>query len=169
LYAVQAYLGYAYALAGRDAEAMPLLGASATVDRGLHPVLRVTLQGEAHLLAGRVDQAQQCLNRALALADGEEHGSRAWTLRLAAEVALASGPGHTDQARIRYEEALALGVGMGMRPLQAHCHLGLGKLYRRIGRVDESRAELATTVAMVREMKMAHWLPEAERELAGAT
>jgi class 3 adenylate cyclase/tetratricopeptide (TPR) repeat protein len=74
LYVIQAYLGYAYALAGRDAEAMPLLGASATVDRGLHPVLRVTLQGEAHLLAGRVDQAQQCVDRALGLAAG---GSRA--------------------------------------------------------------------------------------------
>jgi tetratricopeptide (TPR) repeat protein len=128
----------------------------------------VTLQGEAHLLAGRVDQAQQCMDRALALADGEEHGSRAWTLRLAAEVALASGPEHADRARIRYEEALALGDGMGMRPLQAHCHLGLGKLYRRIGRVDEARAELRAAIAMLREMRMAHWLPEAERELAEA-
>ncbi|HZO25514.1 MAG TPA: tetratricopeptide repeat protein [Chloroflexota bacterium] len=54
-----------------------------------------------------------------------------------------------------------------MRPLQAHCHLGLGKLYRRIGRPDEARAELATAVAMLREMGMAFWLPEAEGELAG--
>ena len=53
-----------------------------------------------------------------------------------------------------------------MRPLQAHCHLGLGKLYRRIGRLDEARAELATAVAMLREMGMAFWLPEAEAELA---
>jgi hypothetical protein len=52
-----------------------------------------------------------------------------------------------------------------MRPLQAHCHLGLGKLYRRTGRLDESGAELATAVAMLREMGMAFWLPAAEREL----
>jgi len=52
-------------------------------------------------------------------------------------------------------------------PLQAHCHLGLGKLYCRMGRLDEARAELATAVAMLREMGMASWLPEAERELAG--
>jgi hypothetical protein len=55
-----------------------------------------------------------------------------------------------------------------MRPLQAHCHLGLGKLYRRTGRLDEARAELATAVAMLRDMGMAFWLPEAEREMAEA-
>jgi hypothetical protein len=55
-----------------------------------------------------------------------------------------------------------------MRPIQAHCHLGLGKLYRRTGRFDEARAELQTAVAMLREMGMAFWLPEAERELAEA-
>jgi hypothetical protein len=55
-----------------------------------------------------------------------------------------------------------------LRPLQAHCHLGLGKLYRRIGRPDQARAELATAVVMLREMEMAFWLPEAERELAAA-
>ena len=51
---------------------------------------------------------------------------------------------------------------------QAHCHLGLGKLYRRKGRLDEARAELQPAVAMLREMGMAFWLPEAEPELAGA-
>ena len=55
-----------------------------------------------------------------------------------------------------------------MRPLQAHCHLGLGKLCRRIGRLDEARAELATAVTMLREMEMTFWLPEAETELAQA-
>ena len=55
-----------------------------------------------------------------------------------------------------------------MRPLQAHCHLGLGRLHRQAGRLDEARAELATAVAMLREMGMAFWLPEAERELAEA-
>jgi hypothetical protein len=55
-----------------------------------------------------------------------------------------------------------------MRPLQAHCHLGLGKLYRRIGRLDEARAELATAISMLREMEMTFWLPEAETELAQA-
>ena len=54
-----------------------------------------------------------------------------------------------------------------MRPLQAHCDSGLGKLYRRLGRLDEARAEL-TAVVMLREMGMTFWLPEAEAELTGA-
>ena len=169
LYAVQAYLGYAYALAGRDAEAMPLLEASANVDRGLHPALRVTMQGEAHLLAGRLDLAQQCVDRALALAAaGEEHGSRAWTLRLAAEVALAHGLEHADLAAGQFQAALALADEHGMRPLQAHCHLGLGRLYRRLDRLEDARAELSAAILMLREMGMAHWLSEAEAELAQA-
>ena len=55
-----------------------------------------------------------------------------------------------------------------MRPLQAHCHLGLGKLYRRVGRPEEARAELSTAVGMLHEMGMTFWLPEAEVELARA-
>jgi hypothetical protein len=65
--------------------------------------------------------------------------------------------------------ALIIAEELEMRPRQAHCHLGLGKLYRRTGRLDEARAELATAVAMLRAMGMAFWLPEAERELAAAT
>jgi hypothetical protein len=53
-----------------------------------------------------------------------------------------------------------------MRPLQAHCHLGLGSLYGRTGRLDEARAGLTTAKALLREMGMPHWLPEAEEELA---
>ena len=169
-YMVQAYLGYAYALAGRDAEAGPLLAESAAIDWGLHPALRVTMQGEAHLLAGRRDQARQCVDRGLALATvSQEHGSRGWTLRLAAEIALDQGLESTDQAAAHYREALALAEELGMRPLQAHCHLGLGKLYRAVGRAEQAHAELSTAIAMLSEMRMAFWLPEAEAEVAGTT
>jgi hypothetical protein len=53
-----------------------------------------------------------------------------------------------------------------MRPLQAHCHLGLGKLHRRTGRLDDARTALSTAIALLRDMQMARWLPEAESELA---
>ncbi len=70
---------------------------------------------------------------------------------------------------MRYGEALVLAEELGMRPLQARCHLGLGKLYRHTGRAAEARAELERAVTMLREMGMAHWLPEAEAELAAVT
>ena len=52
-----------------------------------------------------------------------------------------------------------------MRPLQARCHLGLGKVYRRVGRIEEARDALRTAATMLREMGMAFWLSEADAEL----
>ena len=54
-----------------------------------------------------------------------------------------------------------------MRPLVAHCHLGLAKLYRRTGKRGESDEHFATATSMYREMGMTYWLERAEAELAG--
>jgi hypothetical protein len=51
-----------------------------------------------------------------------------------------------------------------MRPLVAHCHLGLGKLYRRTGDRARATEHLATATAMYREMDMRFWLEKAEAE-----
>ena len=64
-----------------------------------------------------------------------------------------------------YREALALAEPRGMRPLVAHCHLGLGKLYRRTGKREEAQAHLAIATTMYREMDMRFWLEQAEAEL----
>ena len=53
-----------------------------------------------------------------------------------------------------------------MRPLQAHCHLGLGKLPRRLNRLDDAAAELSVAITMLRELGMTFWLPDAETALA---
>jgi hypothetical protein len=60
---------------------------------------------------------------------------------------------------------LALAEPRGMRPLVAHCHLGLGKLYRRTGKTQESQEHLSTATTMYREMDMRFWLKQAEAEL----
>jgi tetratricopeptide (TPR) repeat protein len=165
-YVIQAYLGYAYALIGQDAQAVELLAESAAIDSGFHPALRVTMLGEAHLLAGRLDLAQQCVDRALVMAAvGEEQGSRAWALRLAAEAAVADGLESADRAAEHYRVALALATDVGMRPLQAHCRLGLGRLYCRIGRADDARVQLSAAIAQFEDLEMALWLPEARSEL----
>jgi hypothetical protein len=51
-----------------------------------------------------------------------------------------------------------------MRPLVAHCHVGLGKLYRRIGSRQQAEEHLTTATAMMREMEMGLWLEQAEAE-----
>jgi len=54
-----------------------------------------------------------------------------------------------------------------MRPLIAHCHVGLGKLYRRIGSRQQAEEHLTTATTMMREMEMGSWLEKAESELKG--
>jgi Flp pilus assembly protein TadD len=73
-----------------------------------------------------------------------------------------------NQAEAHYRQALALTGELGMRPLQAHCHRSLGKLYATIGRRAEARAELSTAIELYRAMEMTFWLPEAEAVLAQA-
>jgi hypothetical protein len=53
-----------------------------------------------------------------------------------------------------------------MRLLQAHCHYGLGTLYRQTGRAALARAALSTAIEMYRAMDMTFWLPAAEAVLA---
>ncbi len=55
-----------------------------------------------------------------------------------------------------------------MHPLVAHCHLGLGKLYRRTGKREQARERLTTATSMYREMDMRFWLEKAEGELRGS-
>jgi len=53
-----------------------------------------------------------------------------------------------------------------MRPLQAHCHLGLGTLYAQTGRSEPARVALTAALALYRDMDMTFWLPQAEAALA---
>jgi hypothetical protein len=49
-----------------------------------------------------------------------------------------------------------------MRPLVAHCHLGLGKLYRRTGKRQGAHEHLTTATTMDHEMGMPYWLVQVE-------
>ena len=59
----------------------------------------------------------------------------------------------------------ALAESRGMRPLIAHCHLGLGKICLRAGTPDQARDHLTSAATMYREMGMTYWLEQAEREM----
>jgi hypothetical protein len=65
-----------------------------------------------------------------------------------------------------YHQALALADEGGLRPLVAHCHRGLGKLYRRIGDRAKADEHLTTAATMYRAMDMSVWLAQVEAELA---
>jgi hypothetical protein len=70
-----------------------------------------------------------------------------------------------ERGEVHYRKALALAEPRGMRPLVAHCHLGLGELYGRLGEQQEAQDHLATATIMYREMDMWFWLEQAEAEL----
>jgi tetratricopeptide (TPR) repeat protein len=166
-------VGAAYALAGRVADAVPLLtqALEQTIaeDTAEHQVFYTLSFGEAQVLAGRLEEAHALADRALALArEHQERGCQAYTLHLLGEIAVRRKPPESIQARDYYRQALALAEELGMRPLQAHCHLGLGKLSAKIGRRAEARAALSAAVELYRAMEMTFWLPQAEDALAEA-
>jgi tetratricopeptide (TPR) repeat protein len=163
-----AHLGYAYALSGRLPEGVALMEAAladpAVTGIANHPLFLAYL-GEAHLLAGRRDDALAVARRALDLAHRQkERGNEAWVLRLLGEIAAQADPPDLESAPQHYSGALARAEELGMRPLVAHCYLGLGKLYRRTGERQQAQEHLAMATTMYHEMDMGFWLAQAEAE-----
>jgi class 3 adenylate cyclase/tetratricopeptide (TPR) repeat protein len=165
-----AFLGHVYARSGRTVDGVSLLKQALTAREssgiGLFQSLIVAQLAEAYLLADQVEDARICADRAVMLA--REHGElgyEVWALRLLGEIA--SHPHRTDvaTAKAHYRAAMALASELGMRPLVAHCHLGLGKLYRQTGKREQAHGALTTANTMYREMNMQYWLQKAEAEM----
>jgi len=160
-------LGNAYALAGRHAEALRLAEQTAEQFESLKALVIYTANapsvGEAYLLAGRSEEAVRLARRALELCrEHKERGHEAWTLRLLGDIASHPDSPDIEAAEGHYGEAMAVADELGMRPLVAHCHHGLGKLYRRTGKPQEAQEHLTTATTMYREMDMRLWLSQAE-------
>jgi tetratricopeptide (TPR) repeat protein len=154
-------LGYAYALSRRFGEALPLL------EQGTEGIigflaLWIGWLGESYLLAGRMDDAARVGRQALELSrTRKERGYEARALRLLGDTAARRDPPDAETAEVHYRQALTLGEELSMRPLVAHCHLGLGKLHRQTGERAKADEHLATATAMYREMGMNFWLEQA--------
>ena len=118
-----------------------------------------------YLRLGRRDEA-------LALAGGLEYcrahaqqGEQAWALRLLGDIHAHRQPSAAELAAATYREALALAEALGMRPLQAHCHRGLGMLYATTGQQELARTALSAALALYRAMDMTFWLPQVQEAL----
>jgi tetratricopeptide (TPR) repeat protein len=146
-----ASLGYAYALAGRLAEGLPLLEEAGASKRS-HFRLRLAYLSEAYLLAGRVDEAVPLAERVLELSrKRRERGHEAWSLRLIGEIFSRAEFPDLDRAEASYKEAIALAEELGMRPLIALCHQGLGEAYRRSGQMTKAQTHLDAATALANQ------------------
>ena len=160
-------LGYAYAQSGRVTEGLAVLEEALAAMEAMGMVQwRTPLLahlGETYLLAGRREDAVAQAGRCLALARERGHrGSEAWALRLLGETAPHDDRPDVATAEAHYDAAVVLASELGMHPLVAHCHLGLGSLYGRTGYPAKEQEHLATARAMWREMEMTSWLEAAE-------
>jgi tetratricopeptide (TPR) repeat protein len=166
-----AALGAAYTLGGRLVDTVPLLTQAlkqsmAMETSGEQALCRLSL-GEAQLVAGRLEEPRVLAEAALAHARAHgEQGYEAYALRLLGDISARCEPLEIAPAETPYQQALALAEELGMRPLQAHCHRGLGTLYAKMDQRDAARTELSTAIDLYHAMDMTFWLPETNAVLA---
>ncbi len=120
--------------------------------------------GRAALLLGRLDEARRLGERALFYSPAHP-GFAAHAQHLLGDVAAHPDRFDPERGEAHQRKALALAERCAMRPLVAHCHLGLGRLGRRTGRAERAREHLATATTMYREMGMTYWLEAAAEEM----
>jgi class 3 adenylate cyclase/tetratricopeptide (TPR) repeat protein len=164
-------LGYAYALQGRLAEGRALV--EEAIREGIstgalqNHSLWVARLSEVCRLAGHGDEAWQHARQAFDLArQHKARGNEAVALHQLGTVYAHAAPPDVAQAEAHYHQALTLANELGMRPLVAHCHHGLGTLYGTLGRREQAGVELSAAINLYRTMDMTFWLPQAEAALA---
>ena len=167
---VKGSLGYALAVSGRVSEGFSLLEeaieAAEVSGRLVFHALLVNYAGEALLLADRLEDARAFAERAFALARRRgERGVEARTLCIKGDIALRSASGDSKACVSMYEEALALAVELGMRPLAARCHLGLALACKHAGKPDGFADRIEEAAELFRAMKMRSWQKRAEQAL----
>jgi tetratricopeptide (TPR) repeat protein len=132
---------------------------------GLGYAARAARLAEAYLLAGRAGEALERARSAVDLSRKQhERANEAVGLRVLAEIAARSDPLDEKRAEELYASSLALANELGMRPLVAHCHLGIGQLLGRTGGRDLARTHLSAAVASYKEMGLTYWLKRATAE-----
>jgi len=157
------YLGYVLVLTGRPADGVSLLEQAIAVSGAPQSWAQSRLLGfraEALMLLGRPDQALDSAKRALQIARTRtEKGYEAWALRTLAEVLAVTGAAESAE---RYRDALRLAQELGMRPLVAHCHQGLGELDQHAGKRRNALQHAIAAATTYRELDMPCWRDRAD-------
>ncbi len=117
--------------------------------------------GRALLRLGELDKARALAQRAIETST-RQPGFAAHAHHLLGDIATDADRFDHERGVGHYCDALALAQRHGMRPLVAHCNLGLGKIHRRAGKAEDAERHHATATAMYRDMDMRFWLAQAQ-------
>jgi tetratricopeptide (TPR) repeat protein len=173
-------LSAAYAFVGRYDEALRLLESSTDRTAWLTgagsrqlpfgKAMRMVWEVQAYMLAGRDDEAETLARQVLQVSkESKDRGSESWLWWLLGDLLARSLSIHSTQAEASYAQALSLAQELGMCPMQAHCHLGLGQLHARSSNSSVARSELHAASEMYRGMCMPFWMTKANLALAAVS
>jgi tetratricopeptide (TPR) repeat protein len=165
-------LGAAYHGTGRNAEGIALMEDAARASAERHVKWAwwpggVGALGAAYVLDGRLGEATRIGQDRLAAA--QQAGERVvegHLLKLLGDIAAHPARFEVDTAEAHYRQSQALAEALSLRPLLAHCHLGLGILSQRAGKQREARGDLETAETMFGEMDMRYWREQAKMAMA---
>jgi tetratricopeptide (TPR) repeat protein len=165
---VAGYLGRAYTLSDRATYAIAILeeavDTAASMELMVDQPMRLVHLSEAYLHAGQAEQATSVAHLALQSAqDYGQRGAGAWTQWLLGEIH--SHAESLEMAEGHYRKAMALASELGMVPLLAHCHLGIGKGHGRTINGLQAREHLVKAASLYRTLEMPFWMHEAEASL----
>jgi tetratricopeptide (TPR) repeat protein len=125
-----------------------------------------TLLAEAYNLEGQIERAIKTAEEALSNSRRTGlQGFGAWAFFVMAKIQSNCGTELMERAVESYHQAMDQAKELSMRPLLAHCHLGLGQLFRATGRIKEAQTPIQAAVDLYRSMGMNFWLPQAEAAL----
>ena len=163
-------LGLAYAFTGRHSEAVETV--EDAIRRGKEARLthyepvRMNFLSQVYSLSGRYQDALAIAQDTLKLARRYgERGAEAWASYLIGASMAELHPNQRKDVRESYIAAQNLAEELSMRPLIAHCALGLAKLDAASGDSATARSELQSALSMYRDMDMPFWLEQAETEM----
>jgi class 3 adenylate cyclase/tetratricopeptide (TPR) repeat protein len=169
-------LSDAYAYVGRFNEAIALLESEIDHRKWISGIggqqlpfgkaMRMVWSSETYLTVGRVADAEALAVHVLqVLSSAKDRGSEAWLLRILGDVVSRQSPLNATRALANYSRATELARELGMRPLEAHCYLGLGQLHAHSRNFALAQSELLKAIELYRDMSMHFWLAKADTAL----
>ena len=160
-------LGYAFALQGKHASALPLLESAVAESRQANLIFfeawSTGLLAAAHRLAGDDARALTRGRRALALADERRYEwLKVWLYRMFGQLTTA-GAQTPAEALTHLTTARELASRLEMLPDLAHCQLALAEHFATMGQHADAQRELAMARRLYDRLGMTYWSPQLSR------